>query len=200
LPASFLLGVQIDHERSARTLHLSQRQYTLDLLDCFGFADCSPVSTPLGPGSRLGISQCPQTPEDDEFMRNKPYMIAVDALMYLAIAARPDIAHAVGVPCRFMSKPGPAHWKAAKRLFRYLCSSVDHRLNYAPDPSSPQLFTTYCDADHGGNPDNSRSTNTYIVKMGTGAVSLMSHPQSIVVLSMMEAEFISAVSAGQQIV
>jgi hypothetical protein len=27
-----------------RALHLSQRQYTLDLLDRFGFADCSPVS------------------------------------------------------------------------------------------------------------------------------------------------------------
>jgi hypothetical protein len=70
-PTSFLLGVQIDRERSARTLHLSQRQYTLDLLDRFGFADCSPVSTPLDPGSRLDMSQCPQTPEDNEFMRDK---------------------------------------------------------------------------------------------------------------------------------
>jgi hypothetical protein len=52
-PTLFLLGVQIDRERTARTLHLSQRQYTLDLLDCFGFADCSPVSTLLDPGSRL---------------------------------------------------------------------------------------------------------------------------------------------------
>jgi hypothetical protein len=71
-PTSFLLGVQIDRERSAPTLHLSQRHYTLDLLDRFGFADCSPVSTPLDPGSRLDMSQCPQTPEDDEFMRDKP--------------------------------------------------------------------------------------------------------------------------------
>jgi hypothetical protein len=108
-PTSFLLGVQIDRERSARTLHISQRQYTLDLLDRFGFADCSPVSTPLDPGSRLDMSQCPQTPEDDEFMRDKPYVSAVGALLFLAIATRPDIAHAVSVLCRFMSKPGPAH-------------------------------------------------------------------------------------------
>jgi hypothetical protein len=199
-PTSFLLGVQIDRERSARTLHLSQRQYTLDLLDCFGFADCSPVSTPLDPGSRLDMSQCPQTPEDDEFMRDKPYVSAVRALMYLAIATRPDIAHTVGVLCHFMSKPGPAHWKAAKHLFRYLRGSVDYRLTYAPDPSSSQLFTTYSDADHGGNPDNGRSTSAYVVKMGTGAVSWMSRLQSIVALSTTEAEFISAVSAGQEIV
>jgi hypothetical protein len=199
-PTSFLLGIQIDRERSARTLHLSQRQYTLDLLDRFGFAECSPVSTPLDPGSRLDMSQCPQTPEDNKFMRDKPYVSAVGVLIYLAIATRPDIAHAVGVLCRFMSKPGPAHWKAAKHLFRYLRGSVDYRLTYAPDPSSSHLFTTYFDADHGGNPDNGRSTSAYAVKMGTGAVSWMSRLQSIVALSTTEAEFISAVSAGQEIV
>jgi hypothetical protein len=199
-PTSFLLGIQIDRERSARTLHLSQRQYMLDLLDRFGFADCSPVFTPLDPGSRLNMSQCPQTPEDNEFMRDKPYVSAVGVLMYLAIATHPDIAHAVGVLCRFMSKPGPAHWKAVKHLFCYLCGSVDYRLTYAPDPSSSQLFTTYSNADHGGNPDNGRSTSAYVVKMGTGAVSWMSRLQSIVALLTTEAEFISAVSAGQEMV
>jgi hypothetical protein len=199
-PTSFLLGVQIDRERAARTLHLSWRQYTLDLLDHFGFADCSPVSTPLDPGSHLDMSQCPQMPEDDEFMRDKRYVSAVGALMYLANATRPDIAHAVGVLCRFMSKPSPAHWKAAKHLFRYLRGSVDYCLTYAPHPSSSQLFTTYSDADHGGNPDNGRSTSAYVVKTGTGAVSWMSRLQSIVALLTTEAEFISAVSAGQEIV
>jgi hypothetical protein len=112
-------------------------------------------------------------------MRDKPYVSAVGALMYLAIATRPDIAHTVGVLCRFMSKPGPAHWKAAKHLFRYLRGSVDYRLTYAPDPSSSQLFTTYSDADHGGNPDNGRSTSAYVVKMGTGAVSWMSRLHAV---------------------
>jgi hypothetical protein len=180
-PTSFLLGVQIDRERSARTLHLSQRQYTLNLLDCFGFADCSPVSTPLDPGSRLDMSQCPQTLEDDKFMRDKPYVSAVGALMYLAIATRPDIAHAVGVLCRFMSKPGLAHWKAAKHLFRYLRGSIDYRLTYAPDPSSSQLFTTYSNTDHGGNPDNGRSTSAYVVKMGTGAGYAFDMPSPLLV-------------------
>jgi hypothetical protein len=120
--------------------------------------------------------------------------------MYLAIATRPEITHTVGVLCRFLSKPGPAHWKAAKHLFCYLRGSVNYRLTYAPDPSSLQLFTTYSDADHGGNLDNGRSTSAYVVKMGTGAVSWMSRLQSIVALSTTEAEFISAVSTGQEIV
>jgi hypothetical protein len=116
-PTSSLLGVQIDCELSACILHLSQRHHTLNLLDRFGCADCSPVSMLLDPSLRLNMSQCPQTPEDDEFMCDKPYVSAVGALMYLAIATRPYIAHTVGVLCRFMSKPGPVHWKAAKHLF-----------------------------------------------------------------------------------
>jgi hypothetical protein len=155
---------------------------------------------PLNPGTRLDMFQCPQTPEDNEIMRDKPYMSAVGALIYLTIATHPDIAHAVGVLCLFMSKLGPAHRKAAKHLFRYLCGSVDYRLTYAPNPSSSQHFTMYSDADHGGNPDNGCSTSAYIVKMGTGAVSWMSCLQSIVALLTTETRFISAISAGQEIV
>jgi hypothetical protein len=70
----------------------------------------------------------------------------------------------------------------------------------APNPNLSQLFTTYSDTDHSSNPDNSRSTSAYVMKMGTGPVSWMSHLQSIVTLSTTEAEFISAVSAGQEIV
>jgi hypothetical protein len=88
------------------------------------------------------MSQCPQMPDYDKFMHNKPYVSAVGALMYLAIATRPDITHAVSVLCRFMSKPSPAHWKAAKHLFRYLRGSVDYWLTYAPDPSLSHLFVT----------------------------------------------------------
>jgi hypothetical protein len=69
-----------------------------------------------------------------------------------------------------------------------------------PGPSSAQLFTTYSDADHSGNPDNGHSTSAYVVKMGTGTVSWMLRLQSIIALLMTEAKFISAVSAGQEII
>ena len=44
-----------------------------------------------------------------------------------------------------------------------------------------------------------KSTGGYLVKMGTGAISWMSKLQSVVALSTTEAEFIAAVSAGQEI-
>jgi hypothetical protein len=159
-PTLFLLGVAITRDRSTRTLHLSQRQYILDLLERFNFSDCSPVSTPMDPGLRLSTSQAPSTPQDVEYMRTVPYINAVGALMYLAIATRPDIAYTVNVLRRFSSNPGVEHWKAVKHLFRYLKGTVDLKLTYSPT-SSQELFTTYTDADHAGNPDNGRSTSGY---------------------------------------
>ena len=50
-----------------------------------------------------------------------------------------------------------------------------------------------------GNPDNCRSTGGYVVKMGTGAISWSSRLQPFATLSTTEAEYISAVSAGQEI-
>ena len=120
--------------------------------------------------------------------------------MYLAIATRPDISYAVGLLGRFSANPGLPHWKAAKHLLRYLKGTMDMKLTYAPDPSQTELFTSYCDADHGGDRDNKRSTSGMIIKMGTGAVSWASRLQTIATLSTTEAEYVSAVSAGQEMV
>jgi hypothetical protein len=199
-PTTFQLGVEVIRDREARTLHLTQHRYCLDLLEHYGFMDCSPVSTPMDPGVRLSTSQSPSTPEDEAFMRTVPYVSTVGALMYLAIVTRPDIAYAVGVLCRFMARPGPEHWKAVKHLFRYLRGTCDFRLTYKPESSAPYLFYAYSDADHGANLDNGRSTSAYIVKIGSGAVSWSSRLQSIVALSTTEAEFVAAASAGQEVV
>jgi hypothetical protein len=199
-PTTFQLGVEITCKRSQRTLHLSQRHYTQDLLECYGFVNSSPVLTPMDPSVSLTSAHAPSTSEDKAFMRTVPYVSAVGALMYLAIAMRPDIAFAVGVLCRFMARPGPEHWKAVKHLFRYLRGTIDYRLTYAPDASAPKPFYAYSDADHGGNCNNGRSMSAYVVKIGSGAVSWMLRLQPIVALSTTEAEFIAAASAGQEVV
>src|SRR6202012_4424639 len=60
-------------------------------------------------------------------------------------------------------------------------------------------FVAYSDADHGGCKNSGRSTGAYVVKMGTGAISWSSKLQNIVALSTTEAEYVSAVSAGTEI-
>jgi hypothetical protein len=199
-PTMFQLGVEITRERLQRTLHLLQRRYTQDLLERYGFVDSSPVLTPMDPSAPLTSAHAPLTPEDEAFMRTVPYVSAVGALMYLAIATRPDIAFALGVLCRFMANPGPEHWKAVKHLFRYLRGTINYRLTYAPDISAPKPFYAYSNADHGGNRNNRRSTSAYVVKIGSGAVSWMLRLQLIVALSTTEAEFIAAASVGQEVV
>ena len=87
-----------------------------------------------------------------------------------------------------------------KHVFRYLRGTVDLVPTFGPDPSSTELFTTYSDADHGGNPDNGKSTTGWVVKVGTGPIAWSSKLQGLVTLSTTEAEFVAAVTAGQQII
>src|SRR5215470_7586461 len=134
-------------------------------------------SDTMNPNTKLtsAMSPAPNSPESAE-MSKIPYIQAVGSLMYLAVATRPDIAYSVGVLCRFNINPGREHWKAVKHLFRYLKGTLNEKLSYSPS-NSTEPFTTFTDADHGGNPDNGRSTSGYIVKMGTGAISWASKLQ-----------------------
>ena len=141
---------------------------------------------------------CPQNDSETAEMHQIPYISVVGSLMYLALTTRPDITFSAGVLARFNSNPGPAHWQAAKHLMRYLKGTTHYRITYGPS-LSPQPFITYSDADHGGNPDNGKSTGGYVVKIGSGAVSWSSRLQSLVTLSTTEAEHISAVEAGKEI-
>ena len=75
---------------------------------------------------------------------------------------------------------------------------MDFKLVYQPS-TSPEPCIAYSDAGHGENPDNGKSTGGYVVKIGSGVVSWISKLQPFVVLSTTEAEHISAVEAGKEI-
>ena len=198
-PTTFLLGIEIIRNPEKQQISLSQRQYIIDALERFNMSDCNPIGTPMDPGAHLSSSMSPQSPEEQKSMETIPYLNAVGTLQYLATSTRPDISFAVGVLARFNKNPGIEHWKAVKHLFRYLKGSLDYQLVYGPS-DSPHLFTTYTDADHGGNPDNGRSTGGYAIIIGGGAVSWSSRLQSVVSLSTTEAEYIAAVEAGKEII
>jgi hypothetical protein len=130
-------------------------------------------------------------------------MNAVGALMYLAIGTRPDIAYSVAKLAQFNSNPGVAHWKAVKHLFRYLQGTIDLKLTFRNSNTTPltsELFHTYSDADYGGCLDTRRSTSGFVMKMGTGAVSWSAKKQATIANSSTEAEYISASSAGRDII
>lgn len=68
------------------------------------------------------------------------------------------------------------------------------------DPMSSELCRGYSDADHAGCLDSRRSTSGFLVKMGTGAVCWSAKKQPTVAKSSTEAEYVSASSAGSEII
>ena len=76
--------------------------------------EAKPESTTLGSHFKLSKEQLPKTEEEMDHMSKVPYASAIGSLMYAMVCTRPDIAHAVGVVSRFMSKPGKQHWEAVK--------------------------------------------------------------------------------------
>ena len=111
------------------------------------------------------------------------------------IATRPDIAYAVGVLCRFVENLGEEHWNAGKRVLWYLKGMVDMSLT-CTDSHSPDLFSTYCNADLSGNPDNGRSTGGITACMCSGAVQWGSRLQPHVSLSSTESEYTTVSKVG----
>ena len=71
--------------------------------------EAKPVSTPLGSHFKLSKEQSPKTKVERDHMSKVPYASAIGSLMYAMGCTRPDIAHAVGVVSRFMSRPGKQH-------------------------------------------------------------------------------------------
>ena len=55
---------------------------------------------------------------------------AVGSLMYAQVCTRPDIAFAVNALGRYLSNPGLNHWKAMKKVMRYLQGTKDYMLTY----------------------------------------------------------------------
>ena len=78
-------------------------------------------------------------------MEKVPYAPAVGSLMYAQVCTHPDIAFVVNVLGRYLSNPDLNHWKAVKKVARYLQGTKDYMLIYK---RSDQLEVTgYSDSD-----------------------------------------------------
>ena len=133
----------------------------------------------------LSVDQCPKTHEEEEDMSHVPYASVVGSFMYVMVCTRPDIAHAVGVLSRYMSKPGKEHWTIVKRVFRYLCGTSSYGLCYEGRPGLDRVVNihSFVDADWVGDLDRRRSTRGHVFSPFGGAISCMSKRQSVVALS-----------------
>jgi len=128
--ASFVLGIQIHRDRSRGILGLSQRSYIDKVLKRFSMHECKFGDTPVAKGDKFSFHQCPKGNLEIEEMKKIPYASAVGSLMYAQVCTRPDISYIVGVLGRYLSNPGMDHWKATKKVMRYLKRTRGYMLTY----------------------------------------------------------------------
>jgi len=191
--ASRILGIDIIRDRKAGTLRLSQTGYLEKVLHMFNMTEARPVSTPMGAHFKLA-----SVVEEEECVDTDkvPNSSAIGSIMYAMVGTRPDIAQAIGVLSRFMSKPGKIHWTAVKWLLRYLKGSTDLNLVFTREKDF--RVQGFSDSDYAADLDRRRSTTGYVFTVGGNTVSWKSNLQSIVALSTTEAEYVALTEAVKE--
>ena len=123
----------------------------------------------------------------------RKYQSIVGALLYAATNTRPDIAYAVGMLCRAMSKPTPELHEAALRVLCYLDRHRDIGLRYELDDD---FVSGMSDSDWAVR----HSTSGHVFTMCRAAICWASKKQPTIALSSCEAELMAASEAAKEAV
>ena len=111
----YFLGLQV--LQSNKGISLSQSKDTCDLLCHFHMEDYNPAPYPFQSGAKLSVT-C-TSPKVDATL----YRQLVGKLLYLKHTFL-DLSFFVGLIARFMQNPHESHWKAAKRILRYVRGTI----------------------------------------------------------------------------
>lgn len=157
---SYFLGIEVTHTASG--LFLIQRKYIQDLLQQ------SHMERSKGTPTHI-ISSCmlfahTGSPIDNE----SEYRSIVGALQYIMITM-PDITFAVNRVCQFMHKPFDHHFKAIKRILRYLQATIYHGVYFIA--ASHLSVVGYSDASLGNDPDDKRLVSGFCIFLGGNSIS-----------------------------
>ena len=190
----------VDHDKKTSTLKVHMKQYIHDLKSRFlGEGPVNSQKTPADSSVRMRPAQ-----SDDEVLPESfPYKELVGSLMFLSVSCRPDIALAVNQVARCMQRPTKLHWLAAKRILRYLFSTVDYCLIFKQHPEFQTTTSTlhgYSDSDYGGVTDSKnrrRSVSGNLIYLDGNLIHWSARVQRTPTLSVCESELISAVELAQ---
>jgi hypothetical protein len=143
----------------------------------------NPIATVMELGTKLSVYD-----EGDELDGNL-YRSLIKSLRYLT-CTRSDIIYVVGVVSRYMESPRTSHWKAVKRILRYVRSIVDLELHYSKTNSSK--LAGYSNGDWCGDIDNKKNTLGFAFYVGDTIFTWLSKKQEIITLSTYETEYVVA--------
>ncbi|CAI7754849.1 unnamed protein product, partial [Closterium sp. NIES-53] len=166
------LGLQITRDRVRRTITLTQSHMVHQVLQRFDFRYSSPHSTPLPTNHSLSAP-----PSDESVEPSDPYPELLGCLMYLMTCARPYLAYPLSILERYVA-PGrhrPEQWEAAKRVLRYLCSTLG--MGLVLGGRGPVVLTGHADASWVDDLATQRSSQGYTFRaMAAQELRWLSYP------------------------
>ena len=176
-------------------LGLSQAVYIDKVLERFSMQNSKKGLLPFRHGFPLSDDRRPKTYEEENMMRQVPYVSIVGNLMYAILCTRPDICYSIGTVSRYQSNPRPKHWQAVKHILKYLWRTRDYMLVYYCEGLIPISYTnSYFQSDL----YFKKSTSCCIFTLEGGAISWRSVNQSSIADSTMEAEYVTACEAAKE--
>ena len=99
---SFMIGIQIQRDRTCEIVSLSLKTYIDKILDRCGMKNCSRRD-------KLSLLQCPKNDLQKEQMKDISYASAVESLMYAQVCTCPDIVYTVEKLERYLINPEIDH-------------------------------------------------------------------------------------------
>jgi hypothetical protein len=187
------LGIKVESE-TARGYSLSQKAMIESLVEQFGMKDAKSVGTPIADIVPAADDMTLLNASDTSSFRT-----LAGALLWIARCTRPDIGFAVHHMTRKTHAPRVCDYKAGKRILRYLCGTSCYKLEVNKNCESDKVcFEVYTDADWAGEHSDRKSVNAALTYMNGMLVSWHCNKQSLVSLSTMESEFISAARGVQE--
>ena len=185
-PIKFFLGIKINQDRENSLISLNQKSYIEQVLKRFRMEDCSTTPTPMDGSILKNIFTELKGQEKEE---KYPYKELYGCLNYISGHSRPDISFTLNLLGRFMESPTEIHWKALKRILRYLKGTIDFNLKFGM--FSDRKFCLYTDSDFAGDSLSGKSTSGAVITFYGSCLAWISRKQKTVAQSTHEAEYVS---------
>jgi len=152
--------------------------------------DCHPVATKIAQNVELKV------PEEPEL--HDKYPKAIGSMMCAALGTCPNIAFMSQRLSQFTTNHTEIHYTMLKHIFRYLKRTQNTGITYKRNPKRLEL-KIYVGTDF-ANREVAKSIPGYGCLLSSGCVMWLSKKQSIIALSIIEAEYITLTNGAKQMI